>query len=164
MPTSRRREVLGYLAGHPLATESLRRRLLGAAGVELEGYVEILSGLRIAGEGGIRIGDGCFLNHDCLIDAAADVVIGRKVALGNRVALLTSGHDFSAPELRAGARVLRPIVVGDGAWLGAGAVVLGGVTIGEGSVVAAGAVVVRDVPPHSLWAGVPAQHLRELPV
>jgi maltose O-acetyltransferase len=164
MPTSRRREVLGYLAGHVLAPTRLRLRLLRAAGVTFEGSVELLSGLRVTGEGRLTVGDGCFLNHDCLIDAAADVRIGRRVALGNRVMLLTSGHDHSDPRLRAGSRVLRPIEVGDGAWLGAGVIVVGGVTVGEGAVVAAGAVVRCDVPPHTLWGGVPARQLRALPV
>lgn len=164
MPTSRRRELFGYLAGHVVTPARLRIRLLRAAGVEIERHLELFSGLRVTGEGRLTIGDGCFINHDCLIDAAADVTIGRHVALANRVALLTSGHEIGDPRARAGERVLRPIVIGDGAWLGAGATVLGGVTVGAGAVVAAGALVRTDVPPHTLWAGVPARQVRELPV
>lgn len=164
MPTSRRREVLGYLAGHALTPQRARVRLLRAAGVRVDRHLEVLSGLRVTGEGGLTIGDGCFVNHDCLVDAAADVTLGRGVALGNRVALITSDHDLSDPRNRAGARVLRPIAIGDGAWIGAGAIVLGGVTIGPGAVVAAGAVVRTDIPAHTLWGGVPARQLRELPL
>ena len=164
MPTSRRREVLGYLAGHVLTPQRARVRLLRAAGVDIGRHLEVLSGLRVTGEGRLTIGDGCFVNHDCLVDAAGDVTLGRGVALGNRVSLITSGHEFGDPRARAGARVLRPIVVGDGTWIGAGATVLGGVTIGAGAVIAAGAVVRTDVPPHTLWGGVPARQLRELPV
>jgi maltose O-acetyltransferase len=164
MPTSRRREVFGYLAAHVLTPQRLRLRLLRAAGVTVERHLELLSGLRVTGEGRLSVGDGCFINHDCLIDAAADVTLGRNVALGNGVALVTSGHEHGDPRARAGARVLRPIVVGDGAWLGAGVTVLGGVTIGAGAVVAAGALVRTDVSPHTLWAGVPARQVRELPV
>jgi maltose O-acetyltransferase len=164
MPTSRRREVFGYLAGHPLTPQRLRIRLLRAAGVTIERHLEVLSGLRVTGEGELFIGDCSFINHDCLIDTAGDVRLGRGVALANRVSLLTSDHDMSNPRGRAGRRVLRPIVVGDGAWLGANVTVLGGVTIGEGAVVAAGALVRADVPPHTLWGGVPARFLRNLPV
>ena len=46
--------------------------------------------------------------------------------------------------------------------MGIGAIVLNGVTVGEGSLVAAGAVVTRDVPAHSLVAGVPATVKRVL--
>jgi acetyltransferase-like isoleucine patch superfamily enzyme len=156
--------LFGYLAGHVLTPQRLRIRLLRAAGVYVERHLELLSGLRVTGEGRLIISDGCFVNHDCLIDAAADVTLGRNVALANRVALLTSGHDMDDPRSRAGTRTLRPIVVGDGAWLGAGVTVLGGVTVGEGAVVAAGSVVRADVPPHTLWAGVPARFVRDLPV
>lgn len=163
MPTSRRREVFGYLAGHVLTPQRLRIRLLRAAGVGVEGHLEVLSGLRVTGEGDLFIGDCSFINHECLIDTAGGVTLGRSVALANRVSLLTSGHETDDPRARAGRRVLRPIVVGDGAWLGANVTVLGGVTIGEGAVVAAGSLVRADVPPHTLWAGVPARFVRELP-
>jgi maltose O-acetyltransferase len=163
MPTSRRREVLGYVASHVLTPSRLRGRLLRLAGVQVEGALQLYSGLRVTGEGRLRIGADSFINHDCLIDAAADVTIGRAVALANRVALVTSDHEYDQPEARAGRRVLRPIRIGDGAWLGAGVTVLGGVTVGDGAVVAAGALVRSDVPPHTLWAGVPARYVRDLP-
>ncbi|MCU1670143.1 MAG: acetyltransferase [Blastococcus sp.] len=164
MPTSRRREVCSYLAAHVLTPRRLRFRLLRAADVSIERHLELLSGFRVTGEGRLTVGDGCFVNHDCLIDAAADVVLGRNVALGNRVSLLTSGHEYGDERARAGARVLRPIVIGDGAWLGAGVTVLGGVTVGAGAVVAAGSLVRADVPPNTLWAGSPARFVRDLPV
>jgi maltose O-acetyltransferase len=164
MPTPRRREVFGYLAGHVLTPQRLRIRLLRAAGVAVERHLEVLSGLRVTGEGRLTIGDCSFINHECLIDTAGDVTIGRRVALANRVSLLTSGHEMDDPTARAGRRVLAPIVVGDGAWLGANVTVLAGVTIGEGAVVAAGSLVRADVPPHTLVGGVPARVLRALPV
>ena len=164
MPTSRRREVFGYLAGHVLTPQRLRIRLLRAAGVTVERHLEVLSGLRVTGEGRLSIGDCSFVNHECLIDTAGDVTIGRNVALANRVSLLTSSHETADPRARAGRRVLAPIVIGDGAWLGANVTVLGGVTIGEGAVVAAGSLVRADVPPHTLVGGVPARVLRALPV
>ena len=44
--------------------------------------------------------------------------------------------------------------------IGSNATILCGVTVGEGATVGAGAVVTRDVPPHSVVAGVPARVVR----
>ena len=57
---------------------------------------------------------------------------------------------------------IRPVIVGEGAWLAAGAVVLKGVTIGARAVVGAGAVVTEDVPEDSVAAGNPARVVRRL--
>lgn len=46
--------------------------------------------------------------------------------------------------------------------IGCGAVVLGKVTVGHDSVIGANAVVLKDVPPHSLAAGVPARVVKTL--
>lgn len=163
MPTSYRREVLTQLAASGFVPGRLRRRLLVAAGVRFEGWAEILSGLRIAGEGSFSIGDGVFINHDCLVDCSGGVSIGRLVALGNGVSLVSSGHEIGPATGRAGPRLLQPVRIGDGAWLGANVTVLGGVSVGDGAVIAAGAMVTQDVPPNSLWAGVPARQIRDLP-
>ncbi|MCQ2071002.1 MAG: sugar O-acetyltransferase, partial [archaeon] len=50
----------------------------------------------------------------------------------------------------------RPIVVGDGVWIGSGSKVMPGVTIGKDAIVAAGSVVTKDVPDGAVVAGVPA--------
>ena len=50
-----------------------------------------------------------------------------------------------------------------GASIGSHVTILAGVTIGEGAMVGAGAVVTKDVPPHTIVAGVPARVLRAVP-
>ena len=53
-------------------------------------------------------------------------------------------------------------VIEDRVDIGCGAVVLGNVTVGHDSVIGANAVVLKDVPPWSVAAGVPAKVVKEM--
>jgi acetyltransferase-like isoleucine patch superfamily enzyme len=120
--------------------------------------VRILRGGAITGP--VRIGDGTFINRDCYLRMG--VQIGDRVDIGPFCRLITDSHEIGPTTRRAGTSVGSPIIVGDGSWIGASVTVLGGVTIGPGAIVAAGSVVIRDVPPHTMVAGVPAKHVRDL--
>ena len=48
------------------------------------------------------------------------------------------------------------ITIGNDVWIANDVKIMSGVTIGDGAVIAAGAVVTRDVPPYSIFGGVPA--------
>lgn len=164
------RLLLVDVAGAALPSGALGRvranlyRLAGFAGVH--GRTCIHGPIDVRGSGDIfarlQVGEGSTLNFPIVLDLNADLHIGREVSVGNHVLLMTSGHDCSDPKRRSGDMRPAPIVIGDGAWVGARSVVLPGVTIGEGAVVAAGAVVTKDVPSHTIVAGVPARHLRHL--
>jgi acetyltransferase-like isoleucine patch superfamily enzyme len=110
------------------------------------------------------IGADCFINCNCVFDAAAPIEIGERVSLGEGVLITTSAHAVDHPARRAGSLEPRPVRVGAGAWISSRAVVLPGVDVGEGAVVAAGAVVTREVPPHTMVAGAPAHVVRQLSV
>lgn len=110
----------------------------------------------------ISIGEGSFVNFDCVFLDLAPIRIGRHALIGPKVQLLTALHPMDASERRTGLEAGRPITVGDDCWIGGGAIVCPGVTIGDRAVVGAGAVVTRDVPADSVAAGNPARILRKL--
>lgn len=112
----------------------------------------------------LTIGDFCLISIDTYWDLAAPISLGNYVGISPRIMLLTGAHDIGNPKNRVGKMRPSPVVICDGVWLGARCTILPGVTVGEGAVVGAGAVVTKDVPPHTLVAGVPAVRLRELPV
>lgn len=101
----------------------------------------------------IRVGDGTYLNRGTEIVAGRSVTIGRDCKIARDVIVMdTDQHAVLGAGLQ-----LAPVEIGDRVWIGARAIVLKGVHIGNDSVVAAGAVVTRDVPPHTVVAGVPAR-------
>lgn len=57
---------------------------------------------------------------------------------------------------------VRPVRIGNKAWIGFNVIILKGVTVGEGAMVAAGSVVTHDVPAYTLVAGNPACVVRSL--
>ena len=116
-------------------------------------------------------------SYSCINNAVGDVIIGNHtriglhntiigpVKIGNNVNLAQGitvtalNHNFTDSTKRIDEQGVstNPVTVGDDIWIGANAVILPGVNIGNHSVVAAGAVVTKDVPAHSLVAGVPAK-------
>ncbi|MEL6772164.1 MAG: acyltransferase [Bacteroidota bacterium] len=108
----------------------------------------------------IRIGAHSFINHGASLSARVGITIGENVQIAPHVVVMDSDFhavgDLSDPGKQA------PIVIEDGAWLAIRSTVLKGVTVGRGAVVAAGAVVVKDVPPYSVVAGVPAKVIRQM--
>lgn len=50
--------------------------------------------------------------------------------------------------------------IGDGCFVGARSIILPGVKIGNGCIIGSGSVVTKDIPPHSIAAGNPAQIMR----
>lgn len=104
----------------------------------------------------ITIGDGTYVNRNTEIVAARSVSIGRDCKIARDVIIMdTDQHPLPGARLR-----VEPITIEDRAWLGSRAIVLKGVTVGHDAVVAAGSVVTRDVPPHTVVAGVPARIVR----
>lgn len=110
----------------------------------------------------VTIGDGTFVNYDCVLLDVAPIRIGARCQIAPRVQLLTAEHPLDPAARRDGWESARPVTIGDNVWLGGGVTVCPGVTIGDDSVVGAGAVVTRDVPAGVVAAGVPARVLRTL--
>ena len=112
--------------------------------------------------GDVIIGDYTRIGiHNTII---GPVTIGNHVNLAQGITVTALNHNFDDPQKRIDEQGVstKPVVIEDDIWIGANAVILPGVTIGHHTVVAAGAVVTKDVPPHSLVAGVPAKIIKQL--
>ena len=112
--------------------------------------------------GDVIIGDHTRIGlHNTII---GPVEIGNNVNLAQGITVTALNHNFSDTNKRIDEQGVstNPVTIEDDVWVGANAVILPGVTIGEHCVVAAGAIVTKDVPPHSLVAGVPAKVIKNI--
>jgi carbonic anhydrase/acetyltransferase-like protein (isoleucine patch superfamily) len=101
----------------------------------------------------LRVGPECLLNG-CHLSAKQEVTLGRKtnVGMGSRV-FDSDQHDFDDERMERSA----PVTMGDHVWVASDVTVLRGVSIGDHSIVGACSLVTRDIPPHSVAFGQPAE-------
>lgn len=113
-------------------------------------YINVQDGL-------MRIGDNVFMNQNVSVTCMESVQIGDRCIIANNVVIVDHDHDFVN-----GGFVTAPVKIEEDVWIGANAIVLKGVTIGAGAIVAAGSVVNKDVPAHTMVAGIPARVIKEI--
>lgn len=103
----------------------------------------------------VSIGDNVVVNYGTMLDGRFyPVEIGSNVSVGPNAQIYTLSHD---PQSERFATAGGPVVLEDYCWVAANALILPGVRVGYGAVVAAGSVVTKDVPAHTIVAGVPAK-------
>jgi len=102
---------------------------------------------------GIEIHPGATIGRRFFIDHGMGVVIGETAEIGDDVMIY---HDVTLGG-RSLAKVKRHPTIGNNVTIGAGARVLGPITVGDGAQIGANAVVVRDVPAGAVVVGVPGK-------
>lgn len=113
---------------------------------------------------GIKIGRDGLISEFTVIRGQGGVTIGDRVYTSPFTQIVAVNHVFDDPTrpfIEQGITA-QGIVIEDDVWIGSGAIITDGVHIGKGAVIAAGAVVTRDVPPHTVVAGVPARIVKEI--
>jgi len=94
-----------------------------------------------------KIGKGIMLDH------GTGIVIGETATIGDNCSLL-QGVTLGGTGKETGDRHPK---IGDNVLISAGAKVLGNIKVGNCSRIGAGSVVLKDVPPETTVAGVPAK-------
>jgi maltose O-acetyltransferase len=105
----------------------------------------------------IHLGNGVFLNFNCVILDVVEVIIGDRTQIGPAVQIYAADHPRDAETRRAGLEFGRPVRIGSDVWIGGGAILLPGITIGGGAMIGAGSVVTRDVAAGITVTGNPAR-------
>lgn len=137
---------------------------LGENTIVMHGAVLHVYNFRDLPHAGIRVGRDSLIGEYSVIRGQGGVTIGDRVYTSPFTQILAVNHvyrDPNRPFVDQGITA-QGIVIEDDVWVGAGAIVTDGVRIGRGAVVAAGAVVTRDVPEHTVVAGIPARPIKDI--
>lgn len=146
---------------------------------KLEGYNKIGRNANIANS---TIGLGTYISPDCYIP---NCQIGRFCSIGPKVEVVLGRHPinfvsthpaFFSMNKQAGftfasenlfeeyiyalPSIKKSVAIENDVWIGYGSKIMEGVTLGNGCIIAAGAVVTKDVPPYSIYGGVPANLIK----
>jgi serine O-acetyltransferase len=159
LETARRRDpaarstlevALAYPGVHAVWAYRLAHRLWREPGMRLPARLVSQLARMVTG---IEIHPGATIGRRLFIDHGMGVVIGETTTVGDDV-LLFHGTTLGGRSMSHGKR--HP-TLGDRVVVGAGAKVLGPVEIGDGAQIGANAVVVKDVPAGAVAVGVPAR-------
>lgn len=100
---------------------ALQRLLHDILGSELVGAGWRLRLLRLVG---VTVGEQTYVGPRCGFDLSASITIGENVHIAPDVTIHTSTHDLGPSSRRGGPRVVAPVTIGPGVWIGAGAILL----------------------------------------
>jgi serine O-acetyltransferase len=101
----------------------------------------------------IEIHPGAAIGRYFFIDHGSGVVIGETAEIGNNV-LMYQGVVLGGTSIQ---KKKRHPTIGNEVVIGAGAILLGPIRVGDGAKIGAGSVVINDVPPEKTVVGVPAR-------
>jgi acetyltransferase-like isoleucine patch superfamily enzyme len=114
--------------------------------------------------GALRIGEHTAVNeYNNLRAAGGEISIGNHCQIAQFCTLVASNHTTETAKYMIDAPwdgTKTSINIEDDVWIGANCVILPGVRIGRGAVIGAGSVITKDVPNHSIVAGVPGRFIR----
>lgn len=84
----------------------------------------------------------------------ADTVLGDRCQLSSFVKIVSGGHDIRSRHFDY---QLRPVSIGNSAFVGANSLIMGGVTIGTFAAIGANSFVLHDVGENTIAYGIPCQ-------
>jgi serine O-acetyltransferase len=147
---SRYIEPLLYFKGfHALVTYRFAHQLLKDGRRDFALYLQSQSSRIFA----VDINPAAKIGRGIMFDHGTGIVIGETASIGDNCSLL-QGVTLGGTGKETGDRHPK---IGDNVMIGAGAKVLGNIRVGNCSRVASGSVVLKEVPPETTVAGVPAK-------
>lgn len=117
----------------------------------------------------ISIGDGTFINVNCMFLDDNKITIGKNGLIAPYVQIYTASHPIKASEriIRADNKtsystLTKPVTIGDNVWIGGNSIIFPGVTIGDNVTIGGGSVVTSDIPNNIFAYGNPCKPKKNL--
>lgn len=139
--------------------ENYRKRYTIANSFRFNGY-----SIRFYGNGDIICGENSYIGEYSTLQVSEGykINIGSNCSISHNVRMYTSSNvanqDFNSNEKET---EYGDIIIDDAVWIGVNVFIKQGVHIGENSVIAANSVVNKNVPPNSIFGGVPAKLIKQ---
>lgn len=135
-----------------------RRLVLKAFGARVGRGARVHGSARIWLPANLELGEHCLVGPRVQLYNQGHIAIGARTVISQGAHLCASSHDIADPDFQL---VLRPIRIGDGAWIAAEAFVGPGSSIGDRAVLGARAALFADAAADGVYSGNPAQLIKQ---
>lgn len=160
-------KIIGIKSGkHSLVEDPIQ--IDNCKGIQIGDYVTVckgswLMGNKNAGNPSLVIDDKSVIGHFAHIVALCDVHIENDVLIADKVFISDCTHsyeDITQPIIEQEIKIIKPVIIGEGSWLGENVCVCGA-SIGKHCVIGANSVVTQDIPDYSVAVGSPARIIKK---
>ncbi|WP_458791100.1 WcaF family extracellular polysaccharide biosynthesis acetyltransferase [Yoonia sp. MH D7] len=103
------------------------------------------------------IGDHAWIGEAVWIDNLAPVTIGAHCCISQGAYLCTGSHDWTSPTFNL---IVKPVTIGDSAWIGAQVKIAPDTTIGAGTVIQMGGLARGKLDSWTIYAGTPLRAIK----
>lgn len=109
----------------------------------------------------IKVDNKVSINDGCFITSLFKIHIGENTSIGEYTSIRDYNHEYKINKfIKDQGYYGEPIHIGKDCWIGRGCIILPGVKIGDGAIIAANSVVNKNVPPNTVFGGVPAKYIK----
>lgn len=135
-----------------------RRLVLKAFGAKVGKGARVHASVKIWLPSNLELGDNTLIGPGAHLYNQGRIVIGARSVVSQGAHICASTHDINDPNFQL---VVRPITIGEQAWVAAEAFVGPGVVIGDRAVVGARAALFQNAAADGVYSGNPAQLIKQ---